>query len=339
MSGYRSSGASALTRSGDPPNVSQAGMKDKILQEFKGATFTVDLTAQGASLQADPDDVQKVFDHLRHNRRVTLMTLFSDEKSTKDVPRLPPSGFKAMSNSYEPLTHLLNIIVHAVNSCLTRPRYLQDLHFDAHGVEMREKVDSEKPLNPDMPDILGLLHPRTPDGPKISWNDVAVFVEVKSHLIEVVKQLAAHAYCHLAADRRRSFSIAIAFSHKALTSHFLCFHRSGISISPALHLNKEDGFRSVVMHIVGILSIRDEEAFGLDMTRVKDVYRLNDHNYEIVRTIHERNSVRSYSTVVYSLKRACGIIVLTWTHLTYASCIQYKPRVPEIPRLTCDPGS
>ncbi len=297
------SSASAYTGSGDPPTIAE--MKDKVVQELKHAIFTVNLTAQGAPLQADSDDVQKVFDHLQHNCGLTYMTLFGDDKSTKNVPRLPLSGFGAASTgkSYEPLTHLLNTIVHAANICLTHARYLKDIHFDPHGVEMQEKLDSEKPLKPD---ILGLLHSRTPDEPEISWNDVAVFIEVnlKSDLIEVVKQLATYAHRHLAVDRRRSFSIAIAFSHKALTFHFLCFHRSGISISPPLHIDKEGGFRSVVEHMVGILSIRDEEAFGLDMTRVKNIYRLNDHNYGIVRTIHERNSICSHSTVVYSLKRA-----------------------------------
>ncbi|KAI9452529.1 hypothetical protein BJY52DRAFT_1190201 [Lactarius psammicola] len=156
----------------------------------------------------------------------------------------------------------------STNICLTRARCLKDPHFDPHGVEMREKVDSEKPLKPD---ILGLLRSHTPDELEISWNDVAIFVEVKSCPIDVVKRLATYAHRHLAVDRRRSFFIAIAFSHKALTLHSLCFHRSGVSISSPLHLDKEDGFRSVVEHMVGILSIRDEEAFGLDMTRVKSV--------------------------------------------------------------------
>ena len=54
----------------------------------------------------------------------------------------------------------------------------------------------------------------------------------------------------------------------------------------------------------GLLSIEDEEAFGLDMTRVKDVYRLNDLDYEIVRTMQMRKSICGHVTVVYSLKRA-----------------------------------
>ena len=58
----------------------------------------------------------------------------------------------------------------------------------------------------------------------------------------------------------------------------------------------------------GLLSIEDEEAFGLDMTRVKDVYRLNDLDYEIVRTIQMRKSICGHVTVVYSLKRACSAL-------------------------------
>ncbi|KAH9178724.1 hypothetical protein EDB89DRAFT_972780 [Lactarius sanguifluus] len=317
MSGYRPSTASTPTSSDHPLTVSQIEMKDKIFQELKGATFSVDLTTRGAPLQADPDDVQKVFDHVRE---VTYTTLFGDEESTEVVPRLPHHSFKAENESYEPLTHLLNNIVNTANICLDRPSYLknQDLHFCSHGAEMRDKLNSGKPLKPD---ILGLLDSRTSTDAesKISWNDVAVTVGVKANQVEVVKQLATYARSHLGLNRRRSFSIAVSFNYRALTLRFFCFHRSGVSSSPELHLKEEDGFRSVVEHMVGILSIQNEEAFGLDMTRVKyvihdqempgldmahvkDVYRLNGRNYEIVRKIHERNSIRGHSTVVYSLK-------------------------------------
>ncbi|KAI9428576.1 hypothetical protein H4582DRAFT_2091626 [Lactarius indigo] len=195
MSGYQSSSASVHTGSSNPPTV--AGVNDKILREFNRAIFTVNLTTQGAPLHADLDDVQKVFDHLRHNYGLTYKTLSGDDKSTKDVPRLPPCGFRAASKSYKPLTHFLNIIAHISNTCMTRARYLKDIRFDPHGVEMRENVDSEKPLKPV---ILGLLHSRTPDKLKISWNDVAIIVGVKSRLIDVVEQLAKYARCHLTVD-------------------------------------------------------------------------------------------------------------------------------------------
>ncbi|KAH9009970.1 hypothetical protein EDB85DRAFT_2298298 [Lactarius pseudohatsudake] len=56
--------------------------------------------------------------------------------------------------------------------------------------------------------------------------------------------------------------------------------------------------------MVGILSIPDEEAFGLDKTRSGDVYRINNQDYEIVRPIHTRVCVRGRATAVYSI-RAC----------------------------------
>ena len=96
-------------------------MKAAILDELKGATFAVDLTALGAPFQATQDDVQRVFDHLGF----THVTLFADGHSTiENPPRLPPCGFEEETDSYGPLTHFLNTIVHAANSCLTGPRYL-----------------------------------------------------------------------------------------------------------------------------------------------------------------------------------------------------------------------
>ncbi|KAH9026482.1 hypothetical protein EDB85DRAFT_1979114, partial [Lactarius pseudohatsudake] len=166
---------------------------------------------------------------------------------------------------------------------------------------MLEAVDSEKPLKPN---ILGLLV-RSPllRKQKISWNDddVAVIVEVKHGQLMLVDQLSTYARCFLSVDRRRSFFIAIAFDNQTLLMHFLVFHRSGLSSSHGLSLHSEAGFQSVVKHMVGILSIPDEEAFGLDKTRSGDVYRINNRDYEIVRPIHTRISVRGRATAVYSI--------------------------------------
>ncbi|KAH9002100.1 hypothetical protein EDB86DRAFT_2901277, partial [Lactarius hatsudake] len=164
---------------------------------------------------------------------------------------------------------------------------------------MGDILDSGVPLKPV---ILGLLHPRTPDGPKTVWGDVAVIIKVKDHSAKTVKQLATYAPNHLSLNRRLSFSITIAFDHRALTLRFLCFHRSGVSASELLTLEEEDGFRSVVEHMVGILSIRDEAGFGLDSTRVKEVFHLNGRYYDIVRTIKNRDSICGRATAVYSLK-------------------------------------
>ena len=161
-------------------------MKATILQEVKGATFEVDLTAQGAPLQANSDNVQRVVDYLG----VTHETLFADDQSMID-PRFPPKGYETETESYGPLTRFLNAIIHAANSCLTGPRYLETLHFVPYGIEMQDKVNSERPLKPD---ILGLLHPRTAYA-KSSWKDVSVFIEVKGQPLDAIKQLAT--YCSI----------------------------------------------------------------------------------------------------------------------------------------------
>jgi hypothetical protein len=300
VSGFRPSSASMPTGS-DHPTTNQAQMKEIILDEFKCATFEVDLTAQGAPLQALPNDVQTVVDHLRDFHNVTVVTLFSGGDSTKDTPRFP-SQFGVETKSYEPLTHLLNIIIHAANTCLTRPRYLESLQFYPYDAEMQEKFDSTRPFRPD---ILGFRSSsRTPYEQPVSWNDVAIYVQVKANLVETIKQLAIYARTHLALNRRRSFSIGMSFDHRTMVLRFLCFHRSGISASPPLHLNTPKDFKSFIEHMVGLLSIKDEEAFGLDLTRAEDVYRLDGSDYKIMRTIHMRVSVRGHATVVYSLKRA-----------------------------------
>ncbi|KAH9050895.1 hypothetical protein EDB83DRAFT_2522352 [Lactarius deliciosus] len=101
--------------------------------------------------------------------------------------------------------------------------------------------NSGKPLKPD---ILGLFHPRIPDWRKSFWEDV---VEVKKLSVDIVKQL------------QLSFFITIAFDHKTLTLRVICFHRSGVSASELLMLKEEDGFRSVVDHMVGILTFETKQ--------------------------------------------------------------------------------
>src|SRR6266404_4025134 len=94
--------------------------KDPVLYEFKGANFLVDLTAEGASLQTDENNVRKVLDQLQDHYNVTQTTLLrvADDDSTKDTPWLPPDGFSMESNSLVPLTQFLNIIIHAAEECL-----------------------------------------------------------------------------------------------------------------------------------------------------------------------------------------------------------------------------
>lgn len=272
-------------------------MKLQILREFRRATFYADLTAKKAPLHATSTDVKKVLNGLQ-THHIAEDTLLGNDDSTEDAPRFPPGGFKAETNSYGPFTHFLNAIIRAARECLDE-RHLKGLQFYPHGVEMQSTVDSPKPLKPD---ILGLVHPPPHLPLKVSWIDVAIVVEVKSRQLELVQQLTTYARNYLAVDRRRSFSIAIAFDHKKLKMQFLVFHRSGISSSPELSLSSKPEFQSIVKHMVGILLIPDEETFGLDMTRSGSIYHINNRCYKIVRPIHERKSVRGRATAVYSLR-------------------------------------
>ncbi|KAH9029963.1 hypothetical protein EDB85DRAFT_1964762 [Lactarius pseudohatsudake] len=115
---------------------------------------------------------------------------------------------------------------------------------------------------------------------------MAVVVEVKHGQRKLLSQLSTYARCYLSVDRRRSFSITIAFDHQTLQMQFLVFHRSGLSSSHELSLHSEAGFQSVVKH----------------MTRSGGVYRINNRDYEIVRPIHMRVCVRSRATAVYGIR-------------------------------------
>jgi hypothetical protein len=206
--------------------------------------------------------------------------------------------------------HFLNAIVHATNDCLpSSPRYLRNMHFLLHGREMEETYNSDRVLKPD---TLGLFHPPTSQQQKFSWNDVAIIVEVKEQMFELIPQLWAYARCYLAADRRRSFAPAIGFSHQSLQINFIAFHRYGLC-SLGISLLTPEGFQTAVKYMVGILSIQDEEAFGLDMTRRGNLYRINDRDYQIVRPICVRHCVRGRTTAVYSLK--CVQLPISFIHI------------------------
>ncbi len=276
-------------------------MKGAIFDEFSHAKFLVDLTREGAPLQANGRDVQNVLRRLRDHHNLTHTTLLGEGHSTQAIPRFPSEGFTREDSSYVPLTHFLNTILFAAQMCLTpwAGRYLSNLSFVPYGKEIKGTIDSVHPLKPD---VLGLTHSLTSHTPRASWKDVAIIIEVKHREEETIQQLMTYARCYLAADRRRSFAIAITFDHSTFKFRFLVFHRSGVSASHGLYVYTETGFEGIVSHMVGILSIQDEKNFGLDLTSSGTTYRINNSCYEIVRPIYIRNSVRGRATVVYSLK-------------------------------------
>lgn len=183
-----------------PACVSQPEIKNKIIRESNRATFTVDLTAKGESttLQADESKVRNVLDHLRVHHNIIHTIFLGNDNSTEDAPRLPRQGFTRESKSYKPLTHFLDITVHASNGCLTSAGYLSDLRFESHRAEMRDIAKSEKSLEHN---ISGLLRSPTSHQDNISWKDVAIIAEVECELLHQIQRLATCARCYLAVDK------------------------------------------------------------------------------------------------------------------------------------------
>jgi hypothetical protein len=272
-----------------------------IMKQLSCATFFVDLTNQDAVFHADSNDVQAVLHRLQGHYNLTSNTLLGGGASSETSPRFPPGGFGKESHSYEPLIHLLNMIVRATNDCLpATQRYLRHLRFHSGRIEVEENYGSIKALKPDGVGLVVDL----PAERKISWRQVEVVIQVKSQIPILVKQAATYARCCLVNNQRRSFAIAIGFDHKRLIVCFLVFHRSGLSSSRPLFLGTQEGFEDVVKHIVGMLSIRDEAGYGLDVTRSQDILSINDRCYQIIGLLYMHDTLCGRSTVVYNLKGA-----------------------------------
>jgi hypothetical protein len=192
---------------------------------------------------------------------------------------------------------------------------LSELRFHPFGGEMKEKYGSYKGLKPDLVGIIGELSTKAKKPEKksvkkteLSWHQIEVSVESKAVLKDMVKQSGTYARCCLLSNKRRFFSLGIGFHFKKMEAYIFVFHRSGLSSSRPLDLTKPEGFKGLVKHIVGILSFKDEAAYGLDTTRSEDTFHINNRYYKMVRLLYQRNTLRGRSTVVYSLQGmyTCG---------------------------------
>jgi len=156
----------------------QEDMKNLIMKELSCATFFVDLTTEDAIFHADSNDVQAVLDRLQGHYNLTSDTLLGGGASSETSPRFPRGGFGKESHSYEPLTHLLNMIMRATNDCLPATRrYLRHLRFHGYEIEIKENYGSMKVLKPDGVGLVVNL----PAERNISWGQVEVVIEVKDH--------------------------------------------------------------------------------------------------------------------------------------------------------------
>jgi hypothetical protein len=170
--------------------------------------------------------------------------------------------------------------------------------FIVSGSKSRKYMALVKGLKPDLVGVFGDL----PTGRKVSWQDIEVSVESKNSVKEIVKQAATYARCSLLNNLRRFFSLAMGFNFKTLEAFVFVFHRSGLSASFPLKFKTDEGFNGLVKHIVGILSIRGDAAYGLDVTRTQTMFCINNRYYRLLRYLYLCGSLRGRGTAVYSLE-------------------------------------
>ena len=302
-----------LSSSGTPPTPSMLGSQDFQLQsemkatienEITGATYYVDLTAENSILSAEPRIVQAV----NRDLKTTFKYLTYEGESSPAHPRLPKHGFSHEPPSYEPFVQLLNKITDTARKHIPPSPLapLRQLRFHRFGREVKETYGS-KNLKPDG---VGILCPLPTNTRELSWEHIEVAIESKGRVREMVRQSGTYARCCLIGNRRRFFSLVIGFNFSTLEAYVFLFHQSGLSSSRPLDVTTQQGFESLVSHIVGILSIKDEAAYGLDPTRFQNMFRINNRLYELVRHLYVRESLRGRATIVYRLqgtsKYTCG---------------------------------
>jgi hypothetical protein len=213
--------------------------------------------------------------------------------------------------SYDPLAHLLNQIIDAANRYVPQSQ-LSGLRFHRSGGEVKETYGSHKGSNPDGVGIIGELSTGTEEPaeeptkrPQLCWGQIEIIVKSKASVRDILRQSGSYTCCCLLSNQRRFFTLGIGFHYRKSESYVFVFHRSGLSSSRPLKVTTDEGFKGLVSHIVGVLSFKEEATYGLDTTRIQNMFRINNRYYEIVRIIYARGSLRgrsTRSTVVYSLK-------------------------------------
>jgi hypothetical protein len=289
------------------------------MDELKGATYQVDLTAEGAIFRADTEIVQTVVNRLRNDHNLTTETLTAEGHSSPTNPRLPRNGFGLKSDSYDPLIHLLNKIIDTTDE--HTGSYFSSLYFHRFGKEVNAKYGIYEGLKPGGIGLIGDLLTE-----KVSWEDIEIIIDSGSAAKLIVQQAATYARCCFVNNLRRFFTLAIGFDFKSLEVFVMVFHRSGLSASPPLKLKEKEGFKGLVRHIVGILSIQGEAAYGLDTTRSQDLFHINNRFYQHVHYLHLRDCLRGRATVVHSLKGMYHVYLKQ--NLTYVyifGTIQQRP--------------
>ena len=304
-------------------------MTAQIEDELKRATYHVDLTTEGGILHADPRTVEAVLDGLQ----TTFQALTSGGDSSATDPRFPVNGFPHGRQSYKPLVHLLNKIIDSANRYIPRSQ-LSELRFYPIGGKIKETYEShEGLLTPKGVGIIGELLTEIEEPPEepaeepvqdhaekseLSWEQIEVTVYSKASVRDLVRQSGTYARCCLLNNQRRFFTLGIGFQYKKLEAYVFVFHHAGLSSSHPIEITTNEGFKGLVKHIVGILSIKDETAYCLDPTRFQKFFYINNRYYESVRLLHVRGTLRGRSTIVHSFQGMYIRILSAGLHLFIA---------------------
>ena len=294
------------------------------------ATFFVDLTNEKGTFHAETKTVDTVVRELQP----TFDVLTSQGESTEDDPRIPDGPFNTEPDSYKPFSDLLNKIITIANCHISiKQSPLRGLRFYPFAREVMDIYGSKNPLKPDIVGIIGELplnplfeetagnsgkRPAKGSRFNLTWGQIEVSVESKDNVRKMVRQSATYARSCYLSKQRRFFSLGIGFQYKSKEAYIFVYHHGGLSSSHPMKITTLDGFNDLVKHIVGILSIKDEPAYGLDPTRFGDLFCINDRCYKSLRYIYVRGNFRGRSTIVHGLEGMYMRILGAGLHLFIA---------------------
>jgi hypothetical protein len=122
----------------------------------------------------------------------------------------------------------------------------------------RPTADAVGDAAPIKPDVVLATHWNK----SLLWRDIMIPIEVKIDWRQMLKQIFTYARA-VFVKQDRYFVLCILYNFKQKALRFCFCTRSGIVSSPMLHLAKDEGFRAFVRGLVGILSLENEAAAGI----------------------------------------------------------------------------
>ena len=147
------------------------------MDKLKGATYQVDLTAEGAIFHVDTKLIQTVLNRLQNDHNITTEMLTADLEGHSSAinPRFLRDGFMLLvePDSYDPLVHLLNKIIDATNEHMGS--YLSGLHIHHFEKEVNTKYGCYKGLKLGGIGLIGNL----PTEKEVSWEAIEIIINSK----------------------------------------------------------------------------------------------------------------------------------------------------------------